>query len=281
MAGSALLLIAAILLIVAAFVGWYATSISATESGGGQSISITGTITFYPGTTVKDTSSCSGSSFCSALSSSNTTSYSNLGLNKTGMWYALVEYLSIGGFVVGIIAAILGFMTRGKGGMMMGVVALAAIALILSIATPMLLLAVQPGALNSDSSGHGGMFGGTNGSGPWSSFFGSCSGSGCGVGGGLSGSSASWGPSLGWYLAIVAFVLFLIGLIVFMMGRGEDAPMMAGAPMAGAPAGGPSSSGPMMGSSPTGGTNVCPTCGMSFASADELSQHAKSAHGSS
>ncbi|HEV2316135.1 MAG TPA: hypothetical protein VGV89_00980 [Thermoplasmata archaeon] len=260
-------------------VGWYSTSFSASESFGGVSVSATGTYTFYPGSSYHTTTSvsCSGSPLCGSIpTGTNTTSYSSSHLTQTGNWYALVEYLTIGGLVLGLLGALLGFMSRGKPGMQMAVLGLIALALILSIATPMLLLAEQPGAVSSDCHNNGGSNATGCSTGPGGSFFGSCSGSSCAgtflVG---SGSSGSWGPSTGWYLSIVAFVLFLIGLLLFLAGRKEPEPMAA-------PMGQPSMMGGTPGAPPSppgAGTNTCAMCGMSFATAEQLAEHAKSVHG--
>lgn len=209
-----LALIGAIILLASVAVGWYAWSFSASGSGSGISYSSTLTETLYPGDKVVTASSstCTGSSYCSSISSSqsNSTTYQKLMLNNTGNLYGAAEGLVIAGGIAGLLGAILLMVSGSKPSFRKIFLALGVIALILAIAAPMALLAAQPGAIHSDATSHGGTI---SGSGPWSSFFGSCSGTACGNNTPQN-SSATWGPSVGWYLSIVGFVLFLVALLM-------------------------------------------------------------------
>jgi hypothetical protein len=251
--GGALGIIGAILLIVTLFVAYY--TVSGTFNAGGTSFTLSESL--YLNNKVVETGSGGG------LSVSNSTTYSDAHLTNVGNLYTIVTYLTYGGIVLGLIGAILAFMGRGVGRIVL------VLALILALVAPILLFAEQPSALNND-------FKGSSGSGPQSSFIGSCSGTSCGTvpGAGSSNSSASWGPDVGWYLAIGAFVVFLIAVIA----GGEGAPKPAPAPMMGGASGssGGSMSGPSMG---TSGSFTCSACGASFGSADELAAHNQSAHG--
>ncbi|MGC2035954.1 MAG: hypothetical protein WA761_11020 [Thermoplasmata archaeon] len=193
---------AAVLLLASVFLGWYVTTFSGSNDG----VSVSESATFVPGQTVTYSFSCSGSVACPA---SNQTTYSNLGLNQTGKLYLTTQILLILGFILGFIGAIVlfvaraGFRARRSIGM-----ALVVLGLIVAIATPMMLLALQPNALHTDSF----TTGANSTSSPATSFFGSCSGSTCGLSGNAFNASETWGPGIGWYLAIVAFVLFVPAL---------------------------------------------------------------------
>jgi hypothetical protein len=244
--GGILFFLGAILLIVSLLSVWYVFSSSASESIAGNSISGTGQLELKTGSdyTVTFSYSCSGaiaSSVCPG-SSSYTCPYSGGGSgscngtraeNDTGRLYAVTEYLVLGGLILGLVGGLLALLSPGRPGLRKGAMALGILALLFALIAPMTLLALQPGAIKSDETSPGGSA--PNGTGPYSSFFGSCSGStgGCESYGGTGfggNSSSSWGPSTGWYLSIGAFVLFLIGLILFLGGRGGVAAASAGAP---------------------------------------------------
>ena len=224
-AAGALAIIGAVLLIAALFVGWYQETVSFNVSG----FSGTNTGDFYITNKVVTTSTSGGNT------NTVTKSYSDAGLNKTGQLAGAIEGIVIAGIILGFIGAILGFGSRGRQSWVRPAMALLVLALLLSIVAPIGMLALQPSAVKSDSNSSL-----TNGqSGPWNSFFGSCSaGSSCAAG---SGGSFTWGPYVGWYLSIVAFVLFLIALIV-LSGARKAPPMEQPTTMAGSPA----QSAPMM-----------------------------------
>jgi hypothetical protein len=210
MVGAVMLLIGAILLIVALFTPWYTYG----ASGGGVSENTN----FYPGFagqngTVQFT--CSGTPSCPAQ-----TSYSNEHLNNTAQIAETGFSLLIVGFIVGLLAAVLGLMSGRKPGHAGKARLLGILALIIALITPIIFLAALPGAIAKDTPNH------PAGSGPWSSFFGSNSTS---YPGGTE--SITWGAGVGWYLAFVAFVLFLLGIILLSRARKQDAAMAAAPPM--------------------------------------------------
>jgi len=207
---SVIILIGAILLIAALFVPWY----SEETSGFG----ITETVNAHPGLPSSNgtlTFSCSGTSSCPSQ-----TSYSDQNQNNTGAVAETGFFMLLGGFVLGLLAAILGLMSRGKPGRPTAALGLAVLALILAIAAPGLFAASLPGAISKDTPNH------TGSSGPWASFYGSTSAS-------VEGTTftTTWGPAIGWYLSIAAFVILLIGVILLLRARDAPPPAMSPPPM--------------------------------------------------
>ncbi|HYA70542.1 MAG TPA: hypothetical protein VEH28_04145 [Thermoplasmata archaeon] len=225
--GAIVVLIGAILLIVAAFIPWYAWSQKATIEGA----SITGTYNFYPGLpssngTIQTTYSCSGLPSGFPCPSGTSTSYNNLPANNTGQIAESGFFILIVGFILGFIGAIMGLMSGGNPRRAAPAIALALIAMILGIVAVGMFAGLLPGAVAKDTPGH-------TGSGPWSTFFGSGNTTYHGIP-----ASSNWGPAIGWYLTIGAFVVLLIGLLILLMARkdmAEPMPAAAPAPTTGAP----------------------------------------------
>lgn len=221
--GAIVVLIGAILLIVAVFVPWYTWQTKATAYGA----TITGTINTYPGLpsengTVQYSYSCSNLPTGVSCPSSTSSSYSKLNLNNTGQIAETGFYMLIAGFALGFIGALLGLMSGGNPRRAGPAIALAVIAVILGIAAVGLFAGTLPSAIGKDIPSH-------TGSGPWSSFFGSSSNT---TFEGVPGSS-TWGPGVGWYLTIGAFVVLLIGLFILIRARKdtpEPAPVSVPAP---------------------------------------------------
>lgn len=210
MVGAAIVLVGAILLIAALFTPWYMEQFSA--SGAST------TLNAYPGIpsssgTIQYT--CSG--LPSGASCPGSTSYSAKNLTNTGNIAEAGYFLIIVGLVLGLIGAILGFTSRNNPSRARPAMTMAIVAMILAIAAVGAFAAALPSAIGSDTPGH-------SGTGPWSSFYGSTS---------LGGGTLTWGPGIGWYLAIVAFVLLLVGMIVLARARREPpAPAVAAVPAA-------------------------------------------------
>jgi hypothetical protein len=236
--GGVLVLIAAILMIVSLFTAWYVYT--ASESVDGSTVKTTSSA--FPAYSNSQNgslqTSCTGSSFCGSTTG---TSYSNAHQNNTGNLAVAAWYLVLGAFILGILGAILAIGARSKQSWVTPAIALTIIAFLLALAAPVMYAAALPGAVTKDYQAQGVS---TNGSGPWSSFSGSSS------SGPL---SLTWGPGIGWILAIVGFVLFLIGALL--LWRARKAPPAA----------------------PMGG-NTCSACGMSFSTPQELEAHASTAH---
>jgi hypothetical protein len=208
-----IVLIGAVLLIAALFMPWYYQQLSGSGATETQN-----TYPGYPSTNGTIQYSCSG--FPSGFSCPPQTSYTDSRLNNTGMIAETGFFLLIVGFVFGIIAAIFGLMSRGNARRASPAIWLGVIALILAIATPVLFAAALPSAIAKDIPTSGRYAS----SGPWSSFIGSTS-----ISVPISG-TASWGPGIGWYLSIVAFVLLLVGVILLARYRREPPKAAAVAP---------------------------------------------------
>lgn len=219
--GAVILLIGAIVLIAALFMPWYSYEISV--AGAGQ------TQNSYPGLASQNGTiqySCTSNyQATTGTPCPSQTSYSSISPKETNTGNVAETglFLLIVGFIVGIVATIFGFMSRGNSRRANPAVVFAIIAVILALITPVLFMAALPGAISSDiSTAYR-----PSSSGPWSSFTGSTSGT-IPVSPTLSVPfTSSWGPALGWYFAFVAFVLLLIGLIVLLMARKEPSGVAA------------------------------------------------------
>lgn len=210
--GAVIVLVGAVLLIAALFMAWYEVQVK--ESAGGATV--TGTYHTYPGLpstngTVQTTFSCSGLPAGYSCPATNTTSYSKADLNSTGQLAEIGFFLLIGGFVLGLLGAVIGFASGRKAGRAGAAAALGVVAMILAVAAFGLFAVMLPGAIGNDSPNHQGF------DGPWSSFIGSGNSTYYSAPGG----TASWGPAVGWYLTIGAFVVLLIGVIVLARSRRE------------------------------------------------------------
>ncbi len=212
MVGAVIVLVGAILLVAALFMPWYTESFSA--SG------ITVSENAYPGFpstngTIQYT--CSG--LPSGASCEPQTSYSDAKLNNSGTIAEVGFFLIIVGVIFGIIGAIIGLTSRSNPRRARSAATMAIVAMIVAIAAVGMFAAALPTAIGQDTPGH-------SGSGPWSSFFGSTSASRFGITGG----TLSWGPSIGWYLAIAAFVVLLVGMVVLMRARKDPQPTPTATP---------------------------------------------------
>jgi hypothetical protein len=191
MAAAALILVGGILALVSAFTAWWSLSFS------GSSIS------FFPG------SSYTGSGFFG----SQTVTYASGGIGPVGGLYEAILALVIIAGILGIVAGLLGLVAAmgrlpaHRHGMVKG---LAIAAIVLALVAVILAPAVQPWAFH-DSSNNGSCSGlGLNGSSPCGAFWGSAS---------SHGFTVTWGAADGWYLALVAFVLTLVGFVLWRSNR--------------------------------------------------------------
>jgi len=203
--GAIILLIGAILLVAALFSPWYAFK---TSFHGGST-----TQNYYPGLPSTNGTiqySCSDTPSCSPQ-----TSYNGARLNNTGTVAETGFFLLTIAIILGAVAAIFGFASRGNSRRSRPALAFGVLTLLLAIITPVLFAAALPGAISNDSSS---FYHAANASGPWSSFIGSSSAvTPLGI------LSFDWGPALGWYLSIAAFVVVLVGVIILFLGRKEPA----------------------------------------------------------
>jgi len=206
--GAIIVLIGAILLIAAVFIPWYTYQAKESSPLG----SGTTTINSYPGFTNQNgTIQCSTSG--TAACPYSQTSYQNARYNNTGNIAETGFFLLIVGIIFGVIAAALAFMARGTTRRVRPAMIFAIIALILALIAPILFAAALPGAISSDTP----TAARPTSSGPWSSFIGSTSFTAPVIGT----VNLNWGPTTGWYISFVAFVLFLVGLIFLFMARKE------------------------------------------------------------
>jgi hypothetical protein len=186
----AVALIASVLLLASLFFSWY--NISLSTSNGSQSVAVN----FYPGQAF-NTSTTSGSS-----TSASTTTYSEAKLPQTGELYMVLEILLVLGSVLGVTGASL-LLAAGNDSPSVKSwgTTLVVFVVLMALIGPVMLWVGQPSALANDS--YKGTTANSQTNSPMSSFFGSNS---------TSAYTANWGPSIGWYLSILAFVMLAISV---------------------------------------------------------------------
>lgn len=206
--GAFCLLIASVVLIAALVAPWYSFESAATQP---HSPEDSVTQSSYPGLasangTVRYT--------CVVLAPCpSQTSYTNARENNTGEIAEAGFFILIGGFVLGIVASAAGFFSRRNPRLTHPAIEMAVFALVLAVAAPTLFAVALPGAVAKDVPTSERPS--ATSTGPWSSFFGSSATS---LPGGVT-QTLTWGPSIGWYLAIGAFILLLIGAILLYRSR--------------------------------------------------------------
>jgi hypothetical protein len=214
MGAGILAILGAILILVSLGLGWYQLQFS----GNGNTI----TANYLPGSSASI--SCSGSECGFVPTGSH--SYSSENMTNEGNLYMALLYMIIGAGVLGLLGAILTFLTpRLKGGMKWLPLIFVLLGLLISVGAVAYVAVGQPGAYKSDATSGGQAA--PSGSWPGGSFSGSAS---QGVGG-----TETWGPGVGFYLGVVAVVLFLISMILMFMAwkgmkEGESMPPAAPAP---------------------------------------------------
>jgi len=211
-----LLLAGTLLLLSTLFLGWYTINLNSGTSVYHE--------TFYS-TVVRLSGSQAGSSY------SNATSYVSVFLGDTGILYLTVSGLVVAGVVVGLLAVYLVWKGTTQRHRKL-VPTLVALVVAFALAGPMLVGVVQPATLcqgggppqstplaasspslmagpssscswvvASPSQG-GTLYDSGNGPGPQTSFYGSSS---------VGGQPLTWGPSIGWFVAVVASTLLIAG----------------------------------------------------------------------
>jgi hypothetical protein len=208
--GNTLLLLGVALLVVALLSGWYTYSLTASEPISGTTYTFTASVTLHPLDQIIETITCQGGSACAPYNSTFTGSYSQGGADGVGALYDLAAGLVVGGMASAVGAVILAFRNNARRSRWVGT--LAVLSAILVALAPTLLLATQPTVITSQGAPYTGPGSAPGGSSPRTSFFGTCSGTDCGLSfpSGVS-DNGSWGPSLGWYLAVAALAPILIG----------------------------------------------------------------------
>ena len=204
--GAILILIGALVLVAALLSPWYTVKVTETSAVGSRTTTQNSYLGFpeWNGTVQY---SCSSNPSCPS-----TTSYtgSHPPMNNTGALAETGLFLTVLGFVFAVIGAVLGIASRNNPRRAYGGVGLAVLALIVAILAVGLFYASLPSAIAKDYPASE-RFGSA---GPWSTFMGSGTTTTPGVS-----ISASWGPAMGWYLAIGAFAVLLIGATVLALSR--------------------------------------------------------------
>jgi len=119
------------------------------------------------------------------------------GVDNSKALYSNVYMLLILGVVMSVLLVIGGAMLMMKPKMKMMVAILGILALVFSMLGPVMFMTQHQVAWKADAPN-------STGDGPWSSFSGSTS---------VSGANYSWGPSMGWTVALVGFIFTLLGAI--------------------------------------------------------------------
>lgn len=211
MGAGILAILGAILILVSLGVGWYQFQVS------GNGTTITGN--YLPGNSGSVT--CSGSE-C-GLIPTGSHSYSSDNQPNEGNLYSALLYIIVGAGVLGLLGAILTFLSNRLTGVMRWLpLIFVLLGLLLSVGAVAYVAVGQPGAYKSDATQNGAQA--PSGSWPGGSFTGSASGAG--------GSTQTWGPGIGFYLGVVAVVMFLISMLLLFMAwkamkEGEAAPAAA------------------------------------------------------
>jgi len=176
--------------------GWYSISESYATRGDSYNGSLN-TNLFYCTTTSFTMNNSTGSYSTSATTCGSGNSTHTVDLYDTALG------LVIAGLAVSVLAAVTTFTRRKSDSKpLMLPFILAIVAGLLALAAPLALLIGLPGAVAADTNC------GSNCQGPASSFSGSDT---------VSGISMTYGPGIGWYLAVVASVVLIVGAIVLML----------------------------------------------------------------
>ena len=206
---SVFLLAGAVLLAGSLFLPWY--SYSSTVMDGASCVAGTHNYTYYLGLPSWN-GTVRGVPWCTIAYEEQ--SYDHAGLPSTGVVAATTLGIVVTAAAAGLLGGALGVAFRGRARWTNPALALAVVAAILGVAGPELYAVWLPVAYSNDVGGCSG--------GMCSSFTGS-------TGGGNG--SVIWGPSIGWYLSVLACVVFFIGtLILFLYRRDPPEPVPLGAP---------------------------------------------------
>ncbi|MEM0129798.1 MAG: hypothetical protein QXG65_06555 [Thermoplasmata archaeon] len=191
--GIVLGIVAFALLAASLFVPWYMYQLSASGP-----YSASETTSFYIGNGSNAIQyTCTGA-YSPCPPPTNYGNVSGKPLPKTGQGSVLLQYLVFAAIALGVIGVIVAAATRRNPGRARAAMAILVVAGLVALAAPITQFATQPMSLHSDTGSSDG---------PAGSFFGSNS---TNLGSGETVSS-SWGPTYGWYVALAAFVLLLVG----------------------------------------------------------------------
>jgi hypothetical protein len=223
--------------LISIVVPWYAwsntsTLTESTSPGHSQNVTLDTQVALDLGSQLQYISTCT--SYCDGNFPDTTesvvlvTDYSSVGLNNTGTLYQEMLWLpaaSTAFAAAGLVLAVLGQFGRPKA--MVPAMMMLIVSVVLALSTPLVLASSTPNRLLSDhdtvsNSQFVSIYGTqipTNGTGPATSYFGSCQGLNCTNPGGPSfdevygrNSSQAWGPGSGWYLAFGSGALGILAL---------------------------------------------------------------------
>lgn len=234
--GGILLIGSAVLLVASSFSAWYIISSTSSESALGASITHSGHAEFRLGDSYRyfETTSCTGmGSGCNSTVSESChylgggSGACSFDFGRTGQLYLSIQILVIIGSISAVVGGFLAIHFANVQRFRKYVAIFGVLALLVSSIGPVTLLVLQPNALYDDYSSQGGRV--QNGTGPYSSFIGSCvntSGT-CLTPGVYPRYSASWGPASGWYLALGATTMLLFGLLSLARDRRQESARVA------------------------------------------------------
>lgn len=214
-AAAVLGILGAILLLVSAALAWYQIS------SGANGTTVTGNLN--PGSSYS--TSCSGNN-C-GLIPTGSQSYSDAKQSHEQSLYGTLYYLILAGGVLALIGAILAFLTpRLPKGMQVLPLLLILVGLVLGIAAVGYVAGGQASAYSNDWTANGNSAPPSGTSWPGGSFIGSSS---------SGGTTENWGPGVGFYLGVVAVVMFLLSVVFMVLAwraMKHDGPAAPMAPMA-------------------------------------------------
>jgi hypothetical protein len=145
---------------------------------------------------------------------SNSSSYAAAGLGHVGGMYDAILALVVIAGILGVVAGLISLrngMGRGSPSRKGTVKRLAIATLVLALFAVALAPAMQPWVLHQTPGNCGGMSAPT----PCASFWGSET---------VLGNSYSWGAAAGWYLALGALIVVVMGVILWALGRDRSRP---------------------------------------------------------
>jgi hypothetical protein len=217
----AFILAGIVLLVLSSLFGWYSTQVNATYLGppGGHSQE-SGTEVIYLLNYYTLDFSCSGSPYCPS-NLSQTGPYADSDVQSLGFMWILLSGLVVAAIVLGVVGAALAFTRQRDPRRVLRFATLLMIALV--ALSPAMLAFGQPALIKSNESSTSGQV-----PPPGTTFYGSCTGASCGVNPGQGELiSENWGPSLGWYLCLLAIAPLAIG---YLMIRDRPRPSNQAAP---------------------------------------------------
>jgi preprotein translocase subunit SecG/multisubunit Na+/H+ antiporter MnhG subunit len=142
------------------------------------------------------------------ISSSNHTAWGDMNnVDKTKSLYGTTQLLVILGLVMCILLLVGGVMLMKGPEKKMLVTIFGVLALVFTLLAPVVLMAMHPGAVKEDTKSASGTD--PTGNGPFASFTGSTDST-------LMG-KMTWGPAIGWIMALLGFIFALLGFVLVLL----------------------------------------------------------------